>query len=281
MTKSISQVKLCLLVGLPRSGTHLVNAILGQRPDVSVSASSPLPGLVTAVRDSWTMIPSARGAGLNVIRPRVEGAIRGMVSGYHGGDERLVIDMSRQWLGLIDLMVPMMGAHVILVVRDVLSIVASFERIHRLDPLGRSPWNPAVASLALTPEGRAKILLAPDGVVGAPIQGIRGMPSGVPLTLVRYGELCRDPQRIMSYVDHSLGLPQFKYDFSRIEGPRETASVHGWGESLHEVRSSISPRRSVHGVYSRMFREWVKREYADIEAMARVSGDVPGYAGEA
>lgn len=271
------------VAGLPRSGSTLLLALLAQNPQHRVTPTSGLVDLVLNVRNGWTHNPNFQAEGIQKAAPRIGSAIRGLIDGYHAGDlagDRIVFNKNRGWPHAIDVLDAAYGApqKVILCIRDVRAVIASFEKLYRANPLTRHGFPPD-APMAMTAEGRARILLAPGGVVGASINHIRDAIARGPrdrLLFVHYRLLTNRPRDMLAAVHATLGLPMFDgYKPDNVEpASAGDATIHGWGPSLHDVRGYVEPGSGVpwEGIYTDAFMREVAEAYADVSSLGLPRG---------
>lgn len=232
--------------GLPRSGSTLLLNILGQRDDCHVTPTNDLIELVVGVRNSWMHQQSFISQGLTTVRPKVAKAIRGMMAGFHGealAGGKTVIDKSRGWPAYIELLEEVFERPIkmLVPVRDLRAIVASFEKLYRSHPLTRHEVFGEQYLQAQTIQGRVDQLLSPNGVVGITIARItdalqRGLSDR--MILVPYRQLTENTSVMICGIEDGLGLPNQEYDFTNIrQVTNEDDTVHGL--SLHTIRSTI------------------------------------------
>lgn len=262
--------------GLPRSGSTLLMNLLGQNPRHYVTPTSGLIELFLLVKNRWTEILEFRAEGLANVKPRVAGALRGLVQGYFAEElaaGRTVFDKSRGWLQFIEPLEECLGrrVRVIVTVRDVRAILASFEKLFRRRSI---EYREAVGDeffRAQTVEGRARLLLDEKSVVGLAVNRLRdAIHRGLAdrLVLISYEALTAQPQRTLELLHEALGLPNFAYDPHHVrQVTREDDLVHGL--DLHAVREQVeSPAAdSWKTVLPPELADAVARDYADINSL--------------
>lgn len=263
------------VAGLPRSGSTLLLNLLAQNPAFVATPTSGLIDLVKNARDGWTHNPNFQAEGIGACEPRIASALRGLIDGYHAADlagDRLVFNKNRGWPQVLDVLDAVYGGpqRIILTLRDVRAVLASFEKLYRANPLKRHGF-PAAAPIAVTAEGRARILLDPGNVVGAAINNVRDCVSRGPgrCVVVSYRRLADDPRAMLTALHGALGLAPFAYDPEHVEQKtHEDDGLHGWGD-LHTIRGYVEPPTEVPwaGLYSDAFLAEVGAAYADIHAL--------------
>ncbi len=238
------------VAGLPRSGSTLLMNLLGQNPAHYVTPTSGLVELFVLVKNRWPEFIEFKAEGLGTVKPRVLGALRGLLRGYFAAElaaGKTVFDKSRGWLQYIEPLEEALGrpVKVIVTVRDVRAIVASFEKIYRRRGVEyREPVDDAFFQCQ-TIEGRAEVLLNPKSVLGLTIARLRDALArglGDRLVIVPYRALTTYPQETLSLLHLSLGLPPFSYDAENVtQLTREDDYFHGM--QLHTVQPRVNPPR--------------------------------------
>jgi sulfotransferase len=267
------------VAGLPRSGSTLLMNLLGQHPNHHVTGTSGVIACVTSLSQGWMQNEAFRAAGLENIQPRVASAIRGMVYGFYEQElaaGRVVFDKNRNWLPQIELLEAAFRkpVKVVVTVRDVKAIVASFEKLHRKSPLARRAYLGPTYLEAQTIEGRARVLLSKGGVVGLPINYLRdALNRGTAdrLSIIPYRALVSEPQLVLKEVTERLGITPFEYDPDNVEQiTQEDDILYGWGGGLHAIRAKVKPpeENPWEGVLPPNLCQWIDQEFQDINRLA-------------
>jgi sulfotransferase len=236
------------IAGLPRSGSTLLCNLLAQNPRFHTTSTSGIITVVRMVHDRWRDIfgndthPAARAD-----RARVMGAV---LHCYH--DEPLepkpvIFDKSRGWLGQLDMAEMALGrkVKVLVCVRDVRDVLASFEKLWRKNAatwaqgqeLGYySKWQ--------TIAGRCEVLMRADQVVGSAYRRIkRALVDGYRdrMHFVEFEKITANPREVMRGVYAFLGEEWFEHDFDNVEQvTTEDDFMHGI-PGLHTIRQKIEP----------------------------------------
>ncbi len=266
------------VAGLPRSGSTLLQNLLGQNPAHFVTPTSGVIDLVAGVRDAWPKNVSMRGQGLEKMKPRIERGLRGLMEGFYApelAEGRVVFDKSRGWPAYVEILDAAFGEpqRIVLVMRDVRAVLASFEKLHRKNPVVRHGIGGDAFVQAQTTEGRARLLLAPGSVVGIAINRVRDLLQrglGERAVVVPYRQLTQNPQAILAALHTALGLPAFTYDPKNVEQiTHEDDDLHGWGD-LHTIRAYVEPPNEVpwKGILPDAFCDKIAEEYADINSLS-------------
>lgn len=267
--------------GLPRSGSTLLLNILGQNPAHHVTPTNGLLWMVSAIRDGWSANDAFVAQGLPTVEPRIPAALRGMIYGFYeqelGAERKVVFDKNRGWVSQVELLERVFRRRVpvIVTVRDVKSVVASFEKLYRKNPVVRRQYLGPAYIQAQTIDGRARVLTSPGGVVGLAINAVRdAMNRGVAdrLLIVPYNRIVTDPRGTLASLHEALGLAPFDYDPENVQQiTKEDDSIYGWGFDLHSIRPKVEPPavKPWEGVLPDHTCEWLDREFADINALSQ------------
>jgi sulfotransferase len=271
------QSPLYFVAGLPRSGSTLLMNLLGQNPAHHVTPTSGLIELFVTVKNRWPEFIEFKAEGLDTVKPRIAGALRGLLHGYFDREltaGKTVFDKSRGWLQYIEPLEEVLERPVklIVTVRDVRAIVASFEKLYRQRGLDyREPGNDAFFQCQ-TVQGRAEALLGPKSVLGLTIARLRdALARGVGdrLVLVPYRALTTQPQETLQLLHGVLGLSAFTYNPENVEQlTHEDDHFHGM--KLHTIRKRVEPaqRTPWSTVLPASLCKWLENSFADINRLA-------------
>ena len=265
------------VASLPRSGSTLLLNLLGQNPRHHVTPTSGLIELFAIVKNRWPELIEFKAEGLEVVKPRVRGALAGLLTGYFGPElaaGKTVFDKSRGWLQYIEPLEEVLGrpVRVIVTVRDVRAIVASFEKIYRRRSIEYRQATDDAFFQCQTVQGRADVLLSPKSVVGLTIARLRdALQRGVGdrLIIVPYRALTTCPRETLGLLHSVLGLAPFHYDPQHVEQlTHEDDHFHGM--PLHTIRSQVEPPQETpwEGILPPKLCRWLATEYADINRLA-------------
>lgn len=271
------------VAGLPRSGSTLLMNLLAQNPAHHVTPTNGLISMMAILRDNWTGFDAFKAQGLHSIEHRVAASLRGMSYGFFERElaqGKVVFDKSRGWLQHVEMLeaIYQRPVRVLCPVRDIKAIVASFEKLHRQNPLARRQYLGPAYFQAQTIQGRAEVLCSPSGIVGLPISFMRdALNRGVSdrIVLVPYNRLTEDTQGMLSAVHDQLGLAPFEYDPENVEQiTREDDDVHGWGPSLHKIRPRVEKQTTPawEGVLPPHTCAWIDAQFQDLHDIIHPKG---------
>jgi sulfotransferase len=257
------QKRIYFLAGLPRSGSTLLANILLQNPAIHVTSTSGIVDMLVQVRNAWDRNDAFRASDRAQSDAAKEDVLRGMLDAYFSRVERPVcIDKNRYWPEFLEMASGIMGGRervkVIVSVRDLREVLASFEEVYRKTSVfGEVQTDPAVSLKFKTALGRVDVFLDAAQVVGRSYIGIRdaltrGWASS--MHFVDYEDLTRQPKQTLSGIYRFLGEAPHEHDFERIEQlTYEDDLVHGF-KDLHKIRPQVKPQASK---WSRVFDDSV------------------------
>ena len=128
---------------MPRSGSTMFQNIIGQNPEFYVTPTSGVLELVFAARGNYSTSPEFKAQDSQLMQKAFSSFCKGGLDGYFEAltDRPYVMDKSRGWgvyKPFLDSFYP--NAKVVCMVRDLRSVVASYEKIyrknqHKADPI--------------------------------------------------------------------------------------------------------------------------------------------------
>ena len=208
-----------VISGLPRSGSTLLCNVLNQNPQFFASSTSMLPALVGQTIQLISGSPEMTGdlgrdrAGTEA---RVQRVMLALCEAWYGHiNKRVIFDKSRGWphhaLALRQLYP---NSKMIILVRDLREVFASFEKQHRKFPL-----------LDQTPTGvdksifmRADKMFSPKGMIGNCLKGIQNLlMSRLDVLWLRYEDFVNDPAQAMNRIYcYLLEETEYQHDFDNV-----------------------------------------------------------------
>jgi sulfotransferase len=242
-------IQIYFISGLPRSGSTLLANILAQNPRFHSTATSGILEILFLVRNGWDNVLEFRAA---VDRAENEAdkvrVLRGILEAYHAGrGQPVVFDKSRSWLAHLELAEKLLDrpAKVLVPVRDVREVLASFERLWRGSAAtGQVAQEARNYAEFQTVAGRCNVWMRLDQPVGMALNRIkdarqRGFADR--MHFVRFEQLTRSPASTLRAAYEFLGEPWFEHDFERVEQvTAEDDRVFGFPD-LHTIRTRVEP----------------------------------------
>jgi sulfotransferase len=232
--------------GLPRSGSTLLAALLGQNPRFQAGMSGPLAGLFGALLSEM----SARNEfSVFIDDTQRERILHGLFDNFYADSPAEVIfDTSRGWCARMPALARLFpDAKVIACVRELPWVVDSIERL-----VQRNVFSPS-AIFNYNPGGtvysRANGVVDPSGMVGGPYDALKQACYGAQrdqLILVQYETLTTDPAGTMRAIYDFIGEPYFDHDFDHVDYDVTEFDERVGTPGLHTVRSTVKaePRES-------------------------------------
>lgn len=231
--------------GLPRSGSTLLCNILAQNPRINATSTSGIMDVMFGVRNTWDNLVEFRAS------PNPEGklrVLRGIFESYHSDtDKPVVLDKCRGWISLLEMLEQVLGhkAKIIVPVRDIRDVLASFEKLWRETSKNSQIIQESQNYIQFqTVQGRTENWLRPDQPVGLAYNRIvdaiqRGYSDR--MILVDFDDLTRRPNETLDKIYEFLGETPFKHDFNNIKQVTwEDDTVHGF-KGLHDIRPKVVP----------------------------------------
>lgn len=238
------------LGGLPRSGSTLLANLLFQNPRFHVTATSGVLSLLNGVRLQWEKVSEFKAMPKEEAQAAKVRVLRGMVLAYFANVDRPVIfDKSRGWVGAIPFIEAVLGRKVklLMAVRDVRDVLASFEKITSKNPMQPTGQEMGNGALWGTIEGRCQIWFAQNQPVGSAYRKINdALVKGFHdrMHFVDYEDLTNHPARTMRGVYEFLGEEYFEHDFKNVEQVT-TEDDDVWKmPGLHVIRKEVKPQPS-------------------------------------
>jgi sulfotransferase len=174
--------------------------------------------------------------------------MRALLEAYHAGiDKPIVVDKSRGWIAQLEMAEAVLGhrAKVIVPVRNVSDVLASFEKLHRgQSAFGQTPREAENYYQFQTVEGRCDFWMRADQPVGLAVNRvydalIRGMRDR--MHFVHFTELTARPRQTLDGIYAFLGIKPFEHNFDHVQQvTMEDDSLHGF-DGLHTIRPRVEP----------------------------------------
>ena len=244
----VAPKQICFLAGLPRSGSTLLANILLQNPLVHVTPTSGICDMLVQVRNGWDRNDAFQAMD-RATSEKVKGnVLRAMLQAYFGHVERPVcIDKNRYWAEFLEMGAELVGGRdrvkVLVTVRDLRDVVASFEKLYRkTSALGQVAQEAAMALKFKTALGRVEVFVDDAQPVGRAYNAIRDAVTRGwhdRMHFIDFEDLTRRPQETMQGIYRFLDLAPHPHDFNRVEQVTfEDDFVYGF-KDLHVIRAKV------------------------------------------
>ena len=237
--------------GLPRAGSTLLMNILAQNPALRCSKStSGLHDVMFGVRNNWDKLIEHQAEEKGPDLEKLARVLASIMEGYYGPHKpEGCVDKGRGWLSLIEMTEAAMGekARIVVPVRDLAEIVASFEKLWRANAgTSQQVQDSADYFAAQTIIGRARVLLQGNMTVGLAVNRLRDAIDrglGDRLYLMDFDTFCAGPEEELKKIYEFWGFDWYEdHDFENVEQvtSERDGIVHGI-PGLHTIRKKVSP----------------------------------------
>ena len=239
--------QLFFLGGLPRSGSTLLCNILAQNPLIHSTHTSACLEVLFGIRNSWDEYIEHKAHPMEDTKRQV---MKGVLENYYWDVEKpVVVDKSRGWLAHLEMLEWVLGrkAKVLVPVRDIRDVLASFEKLWRqaakshqigIEKNNYMRFQRLDERLECWASREEPVGLAANRVKDAVARGFRDR-----IHFVDYGDLTWKPQETMNGVYDFLELEQYEHNFDHVEQvTTENDDVHGFGVPLHQIRPKVEPQ---------------------------------------
>lgn len=243
--------KLVLTAGLPRSGSTLLQNILGQNPRFYSTPTSGLVDVLVQTRNMWTQNEIIKAWDREKRETMLADVMKSIVDGYftHAGTD-VCFDKSRGWCEYLEIAGVVCGGRdnvrCIVTVRDVRDVCASFEKLYRKTTVSRQvAQEMGDASLRMkTAAGRVSVWLDNHQPVGRSILAVRDAVTRgwrAQMLFVEFDDLTNKPKDTLERIYQFIGEDRFAHDFKNVEMvTSENDDVHGF-KDLHVIRKEVLP----------------------------------------
>ena len=234
--------------GLPRAGSTLLANIMAQNPRFHTTHTSGILDIMFGTRNNWDKLVEFQAHPDDTAKLRV---LRGILESYYADvAEPVVFDKSRGWVSQLEMAESVLGrkAKVLVPVRDIRDVLASFEKLWReTSKTTQVAQEQAYYFQFQTVQGRAEVWLKNDQPVGLAYNRIKdAVQRGYRdrLFFVDFDDLTNNPKRVMGEIYEFLEEEPFEHDFSNVEQVTwENDQVHGF-KGLHTIKQTVEPMQA-------------------------------------
>lgn len=238
--------KIIFNCSLPKAGSELIQVLLHQNPKIYASTTSPLLEFMYAASGNLNL-PEVKSMNQSIVNPAFMSMCEGMTRGWYAGitDRPIIVDKNRGWSHYYQWIEGFVSnPKTICMVRDIRSILASFERTYRKNRHSREcPDNPA-ESYGITVDERIHHFLnnPPLGIALKRLQDtIQNQHTASKGLFIRYEDLCDRPKKIMDSIYDYIDEEPYEHDFNKIEKTVYEDDSHFGIFGKHSVGSKIIP----------------------------------------
>jgi len=233
---------------MPRSGSTLLQNILGNNPDFYATPTSGVVEMLTASKKHYTKSPVFKAQDEEAMKKAFLTYCRYGIEGYFAGltDRKYTIDKSRAWAinwPFLDAFYP--NPKMICMVRDLRDIIASMEKNYRKYPekFDAASEDPPKG---ITVGERVGIWMVkkPVGTMFKSLKEVIHRKIDQNILFVRFEDLCEDPDKEMRVIYDFLEVPYYQHDFNNIKQVTyEDDKFHGrYGD--HKIQGQVRPVQS-------------------------------------
>jgi sulfotransferase len=243
--------RIVFLAGLPRSGSTLLANILAQNPRMYVTPTSGIVDMLVQVRNSWDRNDAFQAANRQLSEEIKERVLKAMLQAYFAHAEQPVcIDKNRYWSEFLEMGAALVGGRdkvkVIVTVRDLRDVLASFENLYRkTSALGQLHQEANLALKFKTALGRVETFIDDGQPVGRAYNAIRDAVTrgwADCMHFVEYDALTKKPKETLAGIYSFLGEEGCEHDFDNVEQVTfEDDFVYGF-KDLHQIRAQVKPQ---------------------------------------
>jgi sulfotransferase len=243
--------RIYFLAGLPRSGSTLLANILAQHRQIYVTPTSGIVDMLVQVRNAWDLNDAFQATDRRLNEANKERVLRAMLEAYFAHSDRAIcIDKNRFWPEFLEMAAALVGGReqikVIVTVRDLRDVLASFEQLFRkTSAFGQVQTDPAAAVKFKTAQGRVETFIDAAQPVGRAYIAIRdALTRGWKdrMHFVDYDDLTRQPKQTLADIYRFLDETAHDHDFDRVEQATfEDDFVYGF-KDLHLIRPQVKPQ---------------------------------------
>ena len=219
---------------------------MGQNPDFYVTPTSGVLELVFGARANYTNSPEFKAQDAQLMEKGFKEFCKQGMLGYYNAitDKKYALDKSRGWgvyRPFLNEFFP--SPKIICLVRDLRSVVASYEKIYRKNPLKHDPIRDDSTGRGTIVHKRVDEWMATTSTIGRAVERIQEtmrLGHDDKILFVKYEDLCLHPQLEMKRIYNYLGVDYFEHDFENIEQITvEDDEVYGLSSDLHTIRKSL------------------------------------------
>jgi sulfotransferase len=254
---------------MPRSGSTIFQNLMGQNPDFYVTPTSGVLELIYGARANFSTSPEFKAQDIKLMEAGFkEFCNKGMFGFYNAiTDKKFILDKSRGWgvyRPFLNEVYP--NPKIIVMVRDLRSVVASYEKIYRKNQLRQDPIRNDSTGAGTTIHKRVDEWVHPTNTIGRAVERIFEMTRlgfDEKVLFVKYEDLCLYTEMEMRRVYDYLELPYFEHDFDNIEQiTSEDDSVYGLTNDLHTIKPKLElPTPDYHDILGKDVCAWIYNTY--------------------
>lgn len=232
---------------MPKSGSEVLQCILHQNPRIYGSPTSPLLEYQYAARSNFDL-PEVKSQDSKLMQDAFISMCAEMAQGYYASiTNRLVVcDKNRGWSNYYQWVKQWNpDPKIICMIRDLRSIIASFERAYRKNrhsPQGiDSPHN--LQNMTLEQRVGYWLNSQPVGLALMRTYDTFNQGTSDNIHFVKYEDLCKNPEQEMRGIYEYIDEYYFKHNFNNIVKEVYEDDSHFGIFGKHSIKPKIEPER--------------------------------------
>lgn len=241
-------MKLFFNSSMPRSGSTLLQNILAKDERFYVTPTSGLLELIYGARKNFTDCPEFKAQNPVLMKNAFLSFCKNGIEAYinsFDNSKQYFVDKSRGWGYNFFLLQEILGEKpkILMMVRDLRSILASMEKIYRKNQAyHQNINNPAsMQGTNLTKRINAWLNSPPVGLALDRLKDIIQQDIAKHFKIIKYEDLLTSPQETMNDIYSYLDVTPYSFDFQNIpQVTKEDDEVYGvYGN--HKIQNSLQP----------------------------------------
>jgi len=207
---------------LPRSGSTMLQNVMGQNPDFYVTPTSGLMELIYGARRNYSEVPEFRAQDRNVMAKAFASFCNEGIHGFAKGltDKKYFLDKGRSWGFYIDWLESFMTYQpkVICMVRDLRDVFCSMEKLYRRDPeLDNNMINWGnLSNVTISKRVDTFASGVPIGIAIERLEAVIQVGNAHKILFIKYEDFCLRPDVEMARIYNYLEIPYYNHNFDFI-----------------------------------------------------------------
>jgi len=230
---------------LPRAGSTLLQNIIGQNPKFHVTPTSGMIDMMLGTRIGYNGNHESKAGDLKQWKEGFYAYCREGFKGYVAAltDKPYILDKNRAWGSYYPLLSEILpNPKILFLVRDLRAVFASMEKKFRANPdIDEGEIN-NVTLQGITTQQRVEQWAVghPIGYAVSKLHQSFLDKSSDNFFIIRYEDLCTNPEPILNGIYNFLDVEPYKHNFSKIDQVTvEDDTIHGiYGD--HTIRNTLS-----------------------------------------
>lgn len=207
---------------LPRSGSTMLQNIIGQNPDFYVTPTSGLMELLYGARRNYSEVPEFKIQDKNLMAKGFASFCRDGIHGYAKGitDKKYFLDKGRSWGFYIDWLESFMPYQpkVICMVRDLRDVFCSMEKLYRRNPdtdNNMINWG-NLSNVTISKRVDTFASGIPIGIAIERLEAIIQTGNAHKILFIKYEDFCLRPDMDVARIYNYLEIPYYNHNFDYI-----------------------------------------------------------------